>query len=299
MSKPWYEIKNAGNEEAEVHIYGEIGTFGITAKAFIDSLNAVKAKRINLRVNSVGGGIFEGTAIYNAIKRHAAHVTTHIDGLAASMAGVVALAGDEVRMASNAMFMVHNPWALRVGDAEDMARAADLLDKLKSNLLDVYEAKTRRPREELSAFMDDETWFTAEQAKAVGFIDVIAPEVRVAACVGSDFDLRCFQHTPSNLLASIPSRAIDENSVTVQELLAKLETAERELAVERARSQRKRAETEAIAETLAREKAAKAGIVMPATSTVAEAGREQAGEQDTTLPPERRLANIFNKADNE
>jgi ATP-dependent protease ClpP protease subunit len=194
----WFEFKNSaeGDQAAEILIYDEIGRYGTNAKAFLEKLNAIKAKVINLRIHSPGGGISEGTAIYNALKRHPARVITHIDGLAASMAGVVALAGDEVHMAANALFMIHNPWGVTVGDEHDHQHTTGLLGKFKDIILGAYQTKTKLPRAQLSKIMDAETWLTAKEAEKLGFVDKITGAVRAFASIGGDFNLSKFQNVP-------------------------------------------------------------------------------------------------------
>lgn len=189
---PWYEIRNAAGDKAEVFIYDRIGESfwdeGITAKQFAQDLRAITATQIDLHLNSPGGSVFDGQAIYNALLRHPASVTTYIDGLAASIASVIALAGDHVVMADNALFMIHNPSAAARGDANEMRKMADLLDKVCGVMVNTYEDKTGMDRDELEAAVDAETWYTAAEALEAGFIDEIGVEQAIAAA----FDLEAF-----------------------------------------------------------------------------------------------------------
>lgn len=196
MERNWYKIAAAA-EEAEVYIYEDIGADffdeGISAKAFVLELNALRVGSIALHINSMGGQVFEGQAIYNALVNHPAHVTTYIDGLAASIASVVALAGDKVVMASNAIFMIHDPYMPVVGNAAELRKTADNLDVLSATIRGVYAQKTGMADEDLAAAMADETWYGAEEALAAGFVDEIAQPLAAAAHV---FDLTRFRHPP-------------------------------------------------------------------------------------------------------
>ena len=141
-SKPWYSIQAAAKDVAEVLIYDEISSWGITAENFVKDLQGVTAKTINLRINSPGGSVFDGTAIFNALRAHPAKVVSHIDGVAASIASIIALAADEVRMAENAFYMIHNAWGVAMGDGAEMRKMADILDKIAGTLAKTYAAKT-------------------------------------------------------------------------------------------------------------------------------------------------------------
>jgi len=141
----WYEIKNKA-EKAEIWIYDQIGEDfwtggGTTAKAFQKELSAVTASQIDLHINSPGGEVFDGITIYNLLKQHPATITTYIDGIAASIASVIALVGDKVVMAENALYMMHNPSGMVVGNADDMRSMADVLDKVRGSMLKVYSGK--------------------------------------------------------------------------------------------------------------------------------------------------------------
>jgi len=196
-----YQIRAAEKktDDAEILIYDEIGASwygeGITAKGFAADLAAVKAKRLRVRINSGGGSVFEGLAIYNALRTHSAKVTCEIDGVAASIASVIALAGDTVKMADNAFFMVHNPFGAAMGDADDMRAFADLLDKVGGSLAGIYAEKTGADEDQIQAWMDAETWFTAEEAKAAGFIDAITKGKTVEARA----DLAAYGNVPDSL----------------------------------------------------------------------------------------------------
>jgi len=183
----WYAIQSPANSQTddgvEVSIYDEIGFGGVAAKDFVADLRKLKGQHIHLRINSVGGSVIEGAAIYNALRRHKGGLTVHVDGLAASMASVIAMSGDEVLMAGNSMLMIHNPWSMAMGDADDLRKEADVLDKLKATLVNAYVRKTGRERGEIEAMMDEETWLDATEAVAMNFADSIEEDIEAAASV--------------------------------------------------------------------------------------------------------------------
>ncbi len=184
--------------EAEILLYDEISFWGISAEAFKRELDSITAPVINLRINSPGGYVFDALAIYNAVRDHPSRVVSHIDGVAASMASVIALAADEVKMAENAFFMIHNPWSLVIGDSSDLRKEADLLDKVSGSLVMAYEQKTGKSLAEITAWMEAETWFTAAEASEAGFVDEIEgveSEDEIAAL----FDLSIFANVPDAL----------------------------------------------------------------------------------------------------
>lgn len=203
-SKTWYAMaqKSAGN--AEISIYEEIGAWGISAKQFSNDLKALgDVINIDLRLNSPGGSVFDGIAIYNLLTQHKAQITVHVDGLAASMASVIAMAGDLVIAPENSMIMIHNPWTLAYGDAEELRKNADLLDKVRVAMLSAYRDKTGLSDEQLIQMMDDETWMTGAEALAHGFVDIVDVAVDMAAC--SKFDLSSFRKS-SLAVANINQR---------------------------------------------------------------------------------------------
>jgi ATP-dependent Clp protease, protease subunit len=184
--------------EAEIVLYDEISWWGITAEMFKRELSAIASPTINLRINSPGGDVFDSLAIYNMVREHPARVITHIDGLAASMASVVALAGDEVRMADNAFFMVHDPWSVVIGNATDLRKEADLLDKVGGSLALAYQEKTGADPEQIAAWMKAETWFTAAEAVEAGFVDQISGAAKDSEPAAL-FDLSVFANLPDPL----------------------------------------------------------------------------------------------------
>jgi len=196
----WYTIRAQAQAQAvgaEVLIYDEIGAYGVSAKGFLAELGALPdATPLALRINSPGGSVFDAVAIYNAIKRHSGTVTVWIDGIAASAASYIAMAGDEVVMPENAFLMIHDPAGMVMGTAVDMRAMAEALDKIKGSLLQGYAAKSGRSQEEIAPLMAAETWLDAKDALDLGFADRIAEPVRMAA----RFDVGRFRNAPPSLV---------------------------------------------------------------------------------------------------
>lgn len=202
MKKPW--TMQAKAAVGEIFLYDEIGgkffSDGITAKTFSADLKALGAiTTLNIFINSPGGSVFEGVAIYNILDRHRARKVVSIDGLAASIASVIAMAGDERSIAANALIMIHDPWSVSVGSAEDMRRTADTLDKIRTTLLDTYVTRTTTGEDRISAMMSEETWLNADEALDMGFVDSIGAEIEIAA----KFDLSKFKHPPAPLVEAM------------------------------------------------------------------------------------------------
>lgn len=189
--RDWYRISAAApTGTAEVFIYDRIGegffTDGVTAKAMAAELAALDVSDITVRINSPGGSVFDGLAIYNALRDHPARVTTRIDGYAASIASVIALAGDTVRMADNALMMIHSPWSAVMGSAEDMRTEAAILDKVEDNMVAIYTERSSMDADEVRAALRAETWYTAEEARAAGFADTVDAASPAAAMYAAD-----------------------------------------------------------------------------------------------------------------
>lgn len=195
--KSWFTAR-AHACVAELSIYDEIGAYGVPAKAFIGELKALgNVTDLTLRLNSPGGSVFDGIAIYNALKRHPAKVTITVDGLAASIASVILCAGDEVIMPKNAMIMIHDPSAMVMGNAANMRSMADALDKMRDGLVSAYQDKTGHTPEEIIEWMAEETWFDATEALEIGFADQLEEPVAMAAT----FDLSSYARVPPVLAA--------------------------------------------------------------------------------------------------
>jgi len=181
MNKKFYALEKSDNGEATIHLYDEVGAFGSGSKEFLADLGKLDGQHLHLRINSPGGSVVEGTAIYNALRRHKGGLTVHIDALAASMASVIAMAGAPVYIADNALLMIHNPWTVSMGDSDQLRREAALLDKLKDSLRNAYVRKTGMEADRIAQMMDEETWLDAVEAVALGFADAIEEGVAAAA----------------------------------------------------------------------------------------------------------------------
>ena len=199
-----FNIINKG-EAADIYIYEDIGDDwfgGISAKTFKDELAGVKkAQQLNVFINSAGGNVFDGISIYNQLKRHPANVTVEIDGLAASIASLIAMAGDEIFMAENAMMMVHKPWGGVFGTAEEMRQYADTLDKVQDTLITTYTNRSSTDEKSIRALMDAETWMNAEEAAELGLIDTITEKKQMAAHV--DLTKYNFKNVPKELPSAL------------------------------------------------------------------------------------------------
>ena len=199
-NQSWYSIKAKANDTAEISIYDEIGFWGVSAASFAQDLKDCgnNLKQINLHIHSPGGDVFDGIAIYNLLKNHPANVTVYIDGLAASMASVIAMAGHEVIMPENAMMMIHKPWGIQGGDAEDMRKYADLLDKVENTLIPAYANKTGKTPEELAEMLSAETWLNGKECVEQGFADKLAEPLVAMASIKSR-KLEDFEKMPNEI----------------------------------------------------------------------------------------------------
>jgi len=147
---------------------------GVIAKDIKSQLDAMgDVDEITVRINSPGGDVFEGLAIHNLLKQHPAKVTVKVDGYAASIASIIAIAADDVQMAENSMLMAHMPYTFAIGDAAEMRKQAEVLDKVTDVLVQTYQSKSGMDSEKIIALMEAETWFSAKEAKAAGLADTI------------------------------------------------------------------------------------------------------------------------------
>lgn len=184
--KSWFRMQAKEDQTADIYIYDEIGGWGISARRFTEDLISLgNLSHINLHIHSPGGEVFDGIAIYNQLKNHSATITVYIDGLAASMASVIAMVGDTVIMPKNAMMMIHKPWGVSWGDANDMREYADLLDKLENVLIPAYVAKTGKTTEEITAMLEQETWLDGDECVEHGFADKVIEPVKAMASLTS------------------------------------------------------------------------------------------------------------------
>lgn len=180
-SGDWYRIVNADGERAELFIYDYIDELGVTAASFVKDLKAITAKTIDLHINSGGGLVFDGVAIYSALKNHPATVDVTVDGVAASAASFVAMAGDSIAIEKPAKMMIHDAGGLVLGVAADMRQMADILDELSDTIAGIYADRAGGSVAMWRERMQAETWFSAEQAVAVGLADRVANDTQAAA----------------------------------------------------------------------------------------------------------------------
>ena len=200
----WFAIRNAEQgKPAEVEIMDEIGAWGISAKAFRAEFRRIPSDSpVNLHICSPGGDITAGNEVANTIRAHKGEVNVTLGSLCASIATVVAMAGNKVTMAANGFFMVHEPWVMALGDSEELRKMAGIMDKMKAGIVAAYAQKTGMGDDELSALMAAETWMTADEAKAHGFIDAIDGE---ADAPENNFDLSRFKNS-ANFLSKLQSQ---------------------------------------------------------------------------------------------
>ena len=211
-----YEIK-AKSKSAEIWLYEEIGESffgGVSASQFSKDLKKVgDVSEITLRINSPGGDVFDGLTMYNILKRHPAKVTVTIDGLAASIASIVAMAGDEIHIASNAMMMIHKAWTVTIGDDIDHGKAKDLLQKTNTQLVKTYKTKASIDEFKIEALMAEETWMSSEEALEYGFVTSVVEEMDIAA----SFDLKKYNYK------NIPSaKAKQKTNKTIKSKIASM-----------------------------------------------------------------------------
>lgn len=198
------KIVNKG-KSAEVWIYDDIGEDwfgGISAKAFAEDLRGLKnVDQITVYINSAGGSVFDGMSIYNQLVRHPAAVNVEIDGLAASIASLIAMSGDSISIAENAMMMIHKPMGGGFGTSEDMRSLADTLDKIQDTLRDTYVARSNADPEKITELIDAETWLSAHEALEYGLVDTVTEAKKIAAFV--DVASHNFKNTPEDFPTAI------------------------------------------------------------------------------------------------
>lgn len=187
----WYKISNLAPGVTELYIYDEIGYFGVTASDMVLELAQVATPTINVRLNSPGGDVFDGIAILNALRSHPATVNVTVDSMAASIASVIAMAGDTITMAPNSQMMIHQASGIAIGNAVDMRDLADLLDKQDTNIASIYAARAGGDAETWLAAMAAETWYSAQEAVDAGLADNVDG---VTAATENTWDLSVFNY---------------------------------------------------------------------------------------------------------
>lgn len=212
-----FALRGEGTDTLEIDIYDYVGrgaewSGGASAKGVRAKLKDAKdAKEIRLRINSSGGEVIDGYAIYNLLNEHPAKVVAHVDALAASIASIILMAADEIHVANNAFIMIHNPWGYGMGEADDLRSQADVLDKMRDQLADIYVERTGQSRAKILKMMADETYLTASEAKALGFADFVKPskkgtqENAARAQAFAFVNLASLEHVPVELRERVES----------------------------------------------------------------------------------------------
>ncbi len=216
-----FKAQDSNPSVGELMLYGDISEYSwwdddVTPKKFKEDLDALgDISELKIYINSGGGDVFAGQAIHSMLKRHSATKTVYIDGLAASIASVIAMAGDKIIMPKNAMMMIHKCWTLAIGNADDMRKMADDMDKIDESIIATYVEKTGLETDDIIELMTDETWMTAQDALDYGFADEIEESKQVAASMrngrllinGQEMDVSRFQNVPEFPKVKKPTRA--------------------------------------------------------------------------------------------
>ena len=226
MNKFW-NFSNESSDVAELSIFDEIGFFGVTSGEFFNELKEVAAPKIIVHINSPGGAVFEGFAIYNLLRNHPAKIEVRVQGIAASIASVIAMAADEIVMPENSFLMIHNPSMFAFGESKDFRKNADMLDMIKENVLAAYMSKSGVGKETVSSWMDEEKFFTAVEAVDVGLADRLEEAVEVAA----RFDFQEYYPGKSCPMALFDGKKVKtkgDRQMKLDEALARISTLEAE-----------------------------------------------------------------------
>jgi ATP-dependent protease ClpP protease subunit len=186
--------KKAESGATIIDLFDEIGSYGVSAKDFRAQLNEINGN-IVLRINSPGGDVFDGLAIFNSLVAHDGHVRVEVTGVAASAASIIAMAGDEIAISENAFIMIHNAWSLTIGNAEDHDETSDLLGQIDHSLAGTYAKRTGQDIRVMKAMMDEETWLGSAEAKANGFVT----EIIEARAANARFDMSVYAKAPPQL----------------------------------------------------------------------------------------------------
>lgn len=203
----WYSL-DVRAEVAELSIFDEIGGWGITVAEFAAQFNLVKnQKSIRLLLNSPGGSITEGMALYNILASVRDKLTVEVIGVAASIASIIALAGNALVMDEGTYLMIHNPWVVTWGDADQLRRDANTLDKMRGELLTIYTAHSNKSAEEIGEMMDAETWLTANEAEEAGFATSVTHEAKAVA-LAFNLSKIGFHNAPEALDEQVPFKAV-------------------------------------------------------------------------------------------
>ena len=195
-------VNQIDDERAEVFIYGDIGGYwedSVNAESFARELALIDVPNIDARVNSGGGYITDGVAIYNSLASHPANVTMYIEGIAASMASVITMAGDVIKIYEGSRDMIHKPSSFAGGNADVLRKEAEILDALESDIIDLYQARTGKSRAKLTEWMAAETWFSARDAVKNGFADEMIPAKKKNVLAKSAM-MNFYRNTPQDII---------------------------------------------------------------------------------------------------
>lgn len=213
-AKKFWNMKKA-DKTGEIYIYGDIVSYkwddsDVTAKSFKDDLDALDdIDTLNIYINSAGGSVFQGQAIYSILKRHKAHKNVYIDGIAASIASVIAMAGDAIFMPKNAMVMIHRPWTIAIGNVDDMLAAAEALEKIGIAIKAIYMERFNQGEDKLQELLDAETWLTADECLEYGLCDEVTGEKQIAASLNSEV-LSKYRNVPDFLKSAVGGDDLEE-----------------------------------------------------------------------------------------
>jgi len=228
-NKKFWNFKALDGKTGELTLYGEISDVSwwddeVTPKQFKEDMDALgEIDTLNVYINSPGGDVFAGQTIYSMLKRHKAQVNVYVDGLAASIASLIAMAGDKVIMPENAMMMIHSPWTFAVGNAQDFRKLADDMDKIRDSMITAYESRSALTTEEITKIMDAETWLSAEDCLEYGFADEIEEAKQVAACVDEKYFSRYYNAPKELLKPDEPDEEVKARELLKQKLALELE----------------------------------------------------------------------------
>ena len=217
----YFQMK-ATNNVAQIDIFGDIVSEKwfdeeTSATSFRDALKELgDVSTINLSINSGGGSVFDGIAIYNMLKSHKATVNVYVEGLAASIASVIAMSGDTITMRSGSMMMVHMPWTLSQGNAEEMRKTADTLEKTGDSIVDIYSERTGISSDDIRNIMNDETWLSAEEAVEQGWATKLDKKEAVMNSVPKEI-LGRFSNVPKNVLARVEKKTLSQDRLDLIE----------------------------------------------------------------------------------
>lgn len=213
-TRPGTVRADVSGDEAHVYVYGVIGGFwgDISAQVLATQLAAIKSSVVHLHVNSPGGDVFEARAMMAAIANHSAKFIGHVDGLAASAASDLIMACDEIEMTQGGFLMIHNAWTIAIGNKHDMRATAELLDKVDEAIVDDYKKRTKKDEKQIREWMDQETWFNADEAKTNGFVDRIVEvvpeeEADEEGAAENRWNLEAYEHAPAALKAAAATSA--------------------------------------------------------------------------------------------